>query len=64
MLIQQCDTKRLCLILYARYFCLNPTTFSIIMRIKDGGELVDIQEKVDDIIELNASIKLVEEESK
>lgn len=34
------------------------------MRIKDGGELVDIQEKVDDIIELNASIKLVEEESK
>lgn len=34
------------------------------MRIKEGGEPVDIHEKVDDIIELHASIKLVEEESK
>lgn len=50
-LIQQCDPKRLCIVLYDREFCLNYTIFNIIIGIKDGG-LVDIQEEVGDITEL------------
>ena len=53
-LVQQCDTKRHCIVLHGREFCLNPTTFSIVMGIKDGGELVNIREEAGDIIELRA----------
>ena len=49
---QQYDTKRLRIVLHDREFCLNITTFSIKMRIKDGGEPVDIGKKIGDITEL------------
>lgn len=42
---QQYDTKRLHIVLHDREFCLNITNFSIIMKIKDGGELVEIGKK-------------------
>ena len=38
-------------------FCLNPTTFSIAIGIKDGGEPVCIQEEAGDIIELRAKYR-------
>lgn len=40
---QQYDTNMLRIVFHDREFCLNITTFSIIMMIKDGGELVDIE---------------------
>lgn len=56
-LVQQCDTKRHCIVLHGREFCLNPTTFSIVMGIKDGGEPVYIREEAGDIIELRAKYR-------
>ena len=49
-LVQQSDTKRHCIVLHSREFCLNPTTFSIVMGIKDGGEPIYIREEAGDII--------------
>lgn len=56
-LVQQSDTKRHCIVLHSREFCLNPTTFSIVMGIKDGGEPVYIREEAGDIIELHAKYR-------
>lgn len=50
-LVQQYDTKTLCIVLHDREFCLNYTIFNIIIGIKDGG-LIDIHEEVCDITEL------------
>ncbi|XP_052296312.1 uncharacterized protein LOC107177990 isoform X2 [Citrus sinensis] len=56
-LVQQYDTKRHCIVLHGREFCLNPTTFNIVMGIKDGGEPVYIREEAGDIIKLRAKYR-------
>lgn len=54
---QQYDTKRLHIVLHDKEFCLNITNFSIIMKIKEGGELVEIGKKIGDITELCANYR-------
>ncbi|GAY65734.1 hypothetical protein CUMW_243340, partial [Citrus unshiu] len=49
-LVQQSDTKRHCIVFHSREFCLNPTTFSIVMGIKDGGEPIYIREEAGTVL--------------